>query len=61
MKNYNKISRDKWNQLVTYADMYEVVGYQYGKNVVYNEVKVWMRDKWDNIRYSHVAINENWY
>jgi hypothetical protein len=61
MKNFNKISRDKWNQLVTYADMYEVVGYQYGKNVVYNEVKVWMRDKWDNIRYSHVAINENWY
>ncbi len=61
MKNFNKISRDKWNQLVTYADMYEVVGYQYGKNVVYNEVKIWMRDKWDNIRYSHVAINENWY
>ena len=61
MKKFNKISRDKWNQLVTYADMYEVVGYQYGKNVVYNEVKVWMRDKWDNIRYSHVAINENWY
>ena len=61
MKKFNKISRDKWNQLVTYADMYEVVGYQYGKNVVYNEVKVWMRDKWDNIRYSHVAINESWY
>ena len=61
MKNFNKISRAKWNQLVTYADMYGVVGYQYGKNVVYNEVKVWMRDKWDNIRYSHVAINENWY
>ena len=61
MKNFNKISKAKWNQLVTYADMYEVVGYQYGKNFVYNEVKVWMRDKWDNIRYSHVAINENWY
>ena len=61
MKNFNKISKAKWNQLVTYADMYEVVGYQYGKNVVYNEVKVWMRDKWDNIRYSHVAVNENWY
>ena len=41
--------------------MYEVVGYQFGKSVNYNEVKVWCRDKWDNIRYSHVAINENWY
>jgi hypothetical protein len=41
--------------------MYEVVGYQYGKNVVYNEVKVWMRDKWGNIRYSHVAVNQYWY
>ena len=61
MSNYNKISRDKWKQLKNIADMYEVVGYQYGKNVVYNEVKIWMRDKWDNIRYSHVAINENWY
>lgn len=61
MNKYNKISRDKWNQLKNISDMFEVVGYQYGKNVVYNEVKVWCRDKWDNIRYSHVAINENWY
>jgi hypothetical protein len=61
MKNFNKISREKWNQLKRIADMYEVVGYQFSKNVTYNEVKVWCRDKWDNIRYSHVAINENWY
>ena len=61
MKNFNKISRKKWNQLKRIADMYEVVGYQFGKSVTYNEVKVWCRDKWDNIRYSHVAINESWY
>ena len=61
MKKFNKISRDKWNQLVTYADMYEVVGYQFGKNVTYDEVKVWNRDKWGNIRYSHVAVNQYWY
>jgi hypothetical protein len=61
MKNFNKISREKWSQLKNIADMYEVVGYQFGKNVTYNEVKVWCRDKWDNIRYSHVTINENWY
>ena len=41
--------------------MYEVVGYQFGKNVVYDEVKVWNRDKWGNIRYSHVAVNQYWY
>ncbi len=58
MKNFNKISREKWNQLKRIADMYEVVGYQFSKNVTYNEVKVWCRDKWDNIRYSHVAIND---
>jgi hypothetical protein len=34
MKKFNKISRDKWNQLKNIADMFEVVGYQYGKNVV---------------------------
>ena len=61
MKNFNKISKEKWIQLKRNADMYEVVGYQFGKSVTYNEVKVWCRDKWDNIRYSHVAINENWY
>ena len=61
MKNFNKISREKWNQLKRIADMYEVVGYQGGKNVNYDEVKVWCRDKWDNIRYSHVVINQNWY
>jgi len=61
MKKFNKISRDKWNKLKNNSDMFEVVGYQNCKNVVYNEVKVWCRDKWDNIRYSHVAINENWY
>ena len=61
MKNFNKISREKWNQLKRIADMYEVVGYQFGKNVTYNEVKVWCRDKWDNIRYSHVAVNQYWY
>ena len=44
MKNFNKISKAKWNQLVTYADMYEVVGYQYGKNVVYNETKFYNLD-----------------
>jgi len=61
MKKFNKISREKWNQLKRSSDMFEVVGYQFGKNVTYNEVKVWSRDKWDNIRYSHVAINQNWY
>ena len=61
MVTFNKISKTKWNQLKGIADQYEVVGYQYGKNVTYNEVKVWCRDKWDNIRYSHVVINENWY
>ena len=61
MKNFNKISKEKWQQLKRNADMYEVVGYQFGKSVTYNEVKVWCRDKWDNIRYSHVAINESWY
>jgi len=60
MSKFNKISRAKWEQLRSAADMFEVVGSQYGKNVVYNEVKVWSRDKWDNVRYSHVAINENW-
>ena len=61
MANYNKISRDKWKQLKNTADQYEVVGSQSGKNVNYDEVKVWCRDKWDNIRYSHVIINSNWY
>ena len=37
MKNFNKISREKWNQLKRIADMYEVVGYQFGKSVTYNE------------------------
>jgi len=60
MRKFNKISRAKWEQLKNIADMFEVVGSQYGKNVVYSEVKVWNRDKWDNVRYSHVAINENW-
>ena len=41
--------------------MYEVVGYQYGKNNTYYEVKVWNRDKRENIRYNHVVINENWW
>jgi hypothetical protein len=61
MKKFNKISREKWNQLKSIADMYEAVGTQYGKNVIYDEVVVWCRDKWDNIRYSHVAVNQNWY
>ena len=46
MKNFNKISKEKWQQLKRNADMYEVVGYQLGKNVTYDEVKVWSRDKW---------------
>ena len=41
--------------------MYEVVGYQYGKNNTYYEVKVWSRDKRENVRYNHVVINENWW
>ena len=61
MKKFNKISREKWNQLKSIADMYEAVGTQYGKNVIYDEVVVWCRDKWDNIRYSHLAVNQNWY
>ena len=61
MKKFNKISREKWNQLKRVADMYEEVGVQYGKNVTYSEIQVWCRDKWDNIRYSHVAINQSWY
>jgi hypothetical protein len=36
MIKFNKISKTKWNQLKGTADQYEVVGYQYGKNVVYN-------------------------
>ncbi len=40
MKNFNKISKEKWIQLKRNADMYEVVGYQFGKNVTYDEVKV---------------------
>ena len=39
MSKFNKISREKWNQLKRVADMYEVVGYQFGKSVTYNEVK----------------------
>jgi hypothetical protein len=39
MKKFNKISRDKWNKLKNNSDMFEVVGYQNCKNVVYNEVK----------------------
>ena len=31
MKNFNKISKEKWIQLKRNADMYEVVGYQFGK------------------------------
>jgi len=61
MKTFHKISKDTWKSLKRNADQYEVVGSQYGKKVTYNEVKVWSRDRWDNIRYSHVAINENWY
>jgi hypothetical protein len=61
MKTFHKISKEKWKQLRNIADMYEVVGCQWGKNVSYHEVKVWCRDKWDNIRYSHVAVNQNWY
>ena len=61
MKNFNKISREKWNQLKRIADMYEVVGYQFGKSVTYNEVQVLSRHKWDNLLYSHVANNSNWY
>ena len=39
MKNFNKISKEKWIQLKRNADMYEVVGYQFGKNVVELEGK----------------------
>jgi len=60
MKKFSKISRTRWNHLKEFSDMFEVVGYQYGKNTTYCEVKVWMRDKYDNIRYNHVAINESW-
>ena len=59
--NYNRIGRDRWKYLKAYSDMYEVVGYQYGKKNTYLEVKVWMRDRNENIRYNHVVINENWY
>ena len=58
---YNRISRSRWKHLKTYSDMYEVVGYQYGKKNTYLEVKVWMRDRNENIRYNHVVINESWY
>ena len=58
---YNRIGRDRWKHLKQYSDMYEVVGYQYGKKNTYLEVKVWMRDKNENIRYNHVVINESWY
>lgn len=60
MKKFGKISRARWKYLKEFSDMFEVVGYQYGKNVTYCEVKVWMRDKYENIRYNHVAINESW-
>ena len=58
---YNRISRSRWQYLKQSSDMYEVVGYQYGKKNTYLEVKVWMRDRNENIRYNHVVINENWY
>jgi len=58
---YNRIGRDRWKYLKQYSDMYEVVGYQYGKKNTYLEVKVWMRDRNENIRYNHVVINESWY
>ena len=45
MVTFNKISKAKWSQLKQTSDMYEVVGYQFGKKVTYNEVKVWCRDK----------------
>ena len=61
MSNYNFISRDRWRHLRNMADQYESVGTQYGKTVTYLKVKVWMRDRNENIRYSHVLINETWY
>ena len=59
--NYNAISSSRWFHLKNNSDMYEVYGSRRGKKVTYLEVKVWMRDKNDNIRYNHVLINENWY
>jgi hypothetical protein len=61
MEKYSRISKARWELLKQVADMYEVVGYQYGKNNTYYEVKVWNRDKHENIRYNHVVINENWW
>ena len=61
MKKYSRISKARWELLKQVADMYEVVGYQYGKNNTYYEVKVWSRDKRENVRYNHVVINENWW
>jgi hypothetical protein len=61
MEKYNRIGRARWRYLKETADMYEVVGYQYGKNNTYCEVKVWNRDRHENIRYNHVIINQDWY
>jgi hypothetical protein len=59
--NYSRISKSRWKHLKQVADMYEVVGFQRGKNNTYCEVKVWNRDKNENIRYNHVVINQDWY
>lgn len=61
MEKYSRIGRTRWRHLKEMADMYEVVGYQYSKNNTYCEVKVWNRDKHENIRYNHVVINQDWY
>jgi hypothetical protein len=59
--NYSRISKSRWKHLKAVADMYEVVGFHRGKNNTYCEVKVWNRDKNENIRYNHVVINQDWY
>lgn len=61
MRRFNKISKKRWEDLRSVTDMVEVVGYQYGKRVVYYKVKAWKSDIWGNIRYSHVVINEDWW
>lgn len=58
---YYRISRNRWKHLKQVADMYEVVGYQYGKKNTYCEVKVWNRDSNEDIQYCYVVVNQAWY
>lgn len=58
---FNKISQNYWKKISQYAYDIEQWGSESGKKVEYLHVRVVNTDRWDNLRYSYVAINKSWW